>query len=249
MSLAHAVVHPEHPSDAPKSANGPNAKVCLPAYQLDPQATRADRRSIARHKQRSSTDKRHLPTGSASIHVCLPVSRLTRESLPPSALSLSRIPPSWPAMPTKRRNAPEGSSVAEEAEREELFRRKLARKHGTEPASPSKPKPSVSNEATAPCTPTKASKDTEAPQSFSESGIWVNRAPVLTLWVTKVAQRQGFSRDTGLTCGKRIAGEILTGVLKQLISCSCLWSEPSLFRGSMCARHGAGRFWAFGLAS
>lgn len=120
--------------------------------------------------------------------------------------------PSWLAgMPTKRRNLPEGR---DEAEREELFRRKLARKHGTEQQSPSKSKPSVSNEATAPSTPTKAVKEIEQPpQTFSESGIWVNRAPVLTLWVTKVAQRQGFSRETGLTCGKRIAGKLLSRVV------------------------------------
>ena len=31
----------------------------------------------------------------------------------------------------------------------------------------------------------------------SDSGIWVNRAPVLTLWVSVVAQQQGFSKEAG----------------------------------------------------
>ena len=34
----------------------------------------------------------------------------------------------------------------------------------------------------------------------------MNRAPVLTLWVAAVAQRQGFSRDAALTFGKYISG-------------------------------------------
>ncbi|KAK9866603.1 hypothetical protein WJX84_007657 [Apatococcus fuscideae] len=36
--------------------------------------------------------------------------------------------------------------------------------------------------------------------------VHVNRAPVLTLWVAAVAQRQGFSRDAALTFGKYISG-------------------------------------------
>ena len=34
----------------------------------------------------------------------------------------------------------------------------------------------------------------------------INRAPVLTLWVAVVAERQGFSKEAGLTFGKAISG-------------------------------------------
>lgn len=36
--------------------------------------------------------------------------------------------------------------------------------------------------------------------------IKINRAPVLTLWATVVAERLGYSKDTALTLGKAVAG-------------------------------------------
>ena len=45
-----------------------------------------------------------------------------------------------------------------------------------------------------------------AAPSASDSAVWVNRAPTLTLWASTVAQRQGFSRAAGNTFGKQIAG-------------------------------------------
>src|SRR3954463_11537569 len=44
--------------------------------------------------------------------------------------------------------------------------------------------------------------------SSSERGrtIRVNRAPVLTLWATGVAERLGFNRDAALTLGRAVAG-------------------------------------------
>lgn len=36
--------------------------------------------------------------------------------------------------------------------------------------------------------------------------VKINRAPVLTLWVAVVAERQGFSKEAGLTFGKAISG-------------------------------------------
>jgi hypothetical protein len=36
--------------------------------------------------------------------------------------------------------------------------------------------------------------------------VMVNRAPVMTLWATIVAQRLGYDRDTALTLGKTVAG-------------------------------------------
>jgi len=47
-----------------------------------------------------------------------------------------------------------------------------------------------------------------APAAASHGGsrVVVNRAPVLTLWATIVAQRLGFSRDEALTLGRVVAG-------------------------------------------
>ncbi|CAL8465115.1 g4650 [Coccomyxa elongata] len=46
----------------------------------------------------------------------------------------------------------------------------------------------------------------EEKPSGSDAGIWINRAPTLTLWVSIVAQRQGLSKEAGLTFGKTISG-------------------------------------------
>jgi hypothetical protein len=39
------------------------------------------------------------------------------------------------------------------------------------------------------------------------SGFQINRAPVLTLWATVVAERLGFDRDEALTLGRAVAGQ------------------------------------------
>jgi hypothetical protein len=41
---------------------------------------------------------------------------------------------------------------------------------------------------------------------MAEHNIQINRAPVLTLWATTVAERLGFDRDEALSLGKAIAG-------------------------------------------
>ncbi len=41
---------------------------------------------------------------------------------------------------------------------------------------------------------------------MTKSKVTINRAPVLTLWVTVVAEQLGFDRDTALTLGKSVAG-------------------------------------------
>lgn len=41
--------------------------------------------------------------------------------------------------------------------------------------------------------------------------VEINRAPVLTLWTTVVAQRLGFDRDEALTIGKNVAGQTAHG--------------------------------------
>jgi hypothetical protein len=41
---------------------------------------------------------------------------------------------------------------------------------------------------------------------MAERNILINRAPVLTLWATTVAERLGFDRDEALSLGKAVAG-------------------------------------------
>jgi hypothetical protein len=41
---------------------------------------------------------------------------------------------------------------------------------------------------------------------MTERTILINRAPVLTLWATTVAERLGFDRDEALSLGKAVAG-------------------------------------------
>ena len=41
---------------------------------------------------------------------------------------------------------------------------------------------------------------------MAEHNILINRAPVLTLWATTVAERLGFNRDEALSLGKAVAG-------------------------------------------
>ena len=41
---------------------------------------------------------------------------------------------------------------------------------------------------------------------MTERNILINRAPVLTLWATTVAERLGFGKDEALSLGKAVAG-------------------------------------------
>ena len=41
---------------------------------------------------------------------------------------------------------------------------------------------------------------------LTERNILINRAPVLTLWATIVAERLGFDEDEALSLGKAVAG-------------------------------------------
>jgi len=43
-------------------------------------------------------------------------------------------------------------------------------------------------------------------QAMNERTILINRAPVLTLWATTVAERLGFDQDEALSLGKAVAG-------------------------------------------
>ena len=72
-------------------------------------------------------------------------------------------------------------SKEEEDDDGDMFAKRRAKMTGV--SSPAKKK-----QATAPAEPEHGSSD---------SGIWVNRAPVLTLWVSVVAQQQGFSKEAG----------------------------------------------------
>jgi len=41
---------------------------------------------------------------------------------------------------------------------------------------------------------------------MTERNILINRAPVLTLWATILAERLGFDKDEALSLGKAVAG-------------------------------------------
>ena len=84
----------------------------------------------------------------------------------------------------------EGGSAAsrEDGGEEDMFAKRRAKKMGAE--SPPKKKQAAA-----------ATESADTPAGASDSGIWVNRAPVLTLWVSVVAQQQGFSKEAGkATC-------------------------------------------------
>ncbi len=72
-------------------------------------------------------------------------------------------------------------SKEDEDDDQDMFAKRRSKMTGV--SSPPKKK-----QATAPAEPGHGSSD---------SGIWVNRAPVLTLWVSVVAQQQGFSKEAG----------------------------------------------------
>lgn len=71
-------------------------------------------------------------------------------------------------------------------------------------------KPSSSKQVKAEQTDDQAGASTSsaktAPTSDKDQPVEINRAPVLTLWVAVVAERQGFSEEAGLTFGKAISG-------------------------------------------
>ena len=76
-------------------------------------------------------------------------------------------------------------------------------KPATKPSSSSKSKKEQSGEDRA--GPSTSSGKVE-PSSEKDQPVSINRAPVLTLWVAVVAERQGFSKEAGMTFGKAISG-------------------------------------------
>ena len=88
----------------------------------------------------------------------------------------------------------------QDGSREELFRQRQAAKTGT-PYEP-KPRPAAAKEEKD-SKPEPAEQDSQA---ASMEPVEINRAPVLTLWVAAVAQREGHSRESALTFGKAISG-------------------------------------------
>lgn len=66
--------------------------------------------------------------------------------------------------------------------KDDMFLKRRAKKLGiSEPAPKAEQKPELKEEK----------------PIGSDAGIWINRAPTLTLWVSIVAQRQGFSKEAG----------------------------------------------------
>src|SRR5215213_11689595 len=61
----------------------------------------------------------------------------------------------------------------------------------------------------------------------ADSKFRINRAPVLTLWAAKVAERPGFDRATALTLGQAVAG---LSVYAKGVSLGILEPRPELVR-------------------
>lgn len=93
------------------------------------------------------------------------------------------------AHPTKETKHDLRSAKAEDSEQhdgEDLFLKRRAKKTGmAEPAAKKQHKAGPKKEAD------------KGASATSDAGIWVNRAPTITLWVAVVAQRQGYSREAG----------------------------------------------------
>lgn len=75
-------------------------------------------------------------------------------------------------------------------------------KPATKPSTSKKAKKEHSDDQAGPS----SSSGKVEPSSDRNQPVSINRAPVLTLWVAVVAERQGFSREAGLTFGKAISG-------------------------------------------
>lgn len=70
--------------------------------------------------------------------------------------------------------------------------------------------------------------------------VTINRAPVLTLWASVVAERLGFERDEALTLGKALAGLNAQSKGRAL----GIFKPPKLEKGKRRKKHGLGEeFW------
>ncbi|EIE20431.1 hypothetical protein COCSUDRAFT_57580 [Coccomyxa subellipsoidea C-169] len=96
------------------------------------------------------------------------------------------------ATTSKKQKTTGGTDAKQQESKNDLFLKRRAKKTGVA----ENPAPKTQHEA-------EPQKDKAI---GSEAGIWINRAPTLTLWVSIVARQQGFSKEAGLTFGKTIAG-------------------------------------------
>ena len=75
---------------------------------------------------------------------------------------------------------------------------------------------------------------------MAKNTVTVNRAPVLTLWATVVAERLGFDDDAALTLGKAVAGLSAQAKGRRL----GIFSPPKLVDGRAPKKYGLGEeFW------
>ena len=75
---------------------------------------------------------------------------------------------------------------------------------------------------------------------MAKQTITINRAPVLTLWASVVAERLGFDRDVALTLGKALAGLNAQSKGRAL----GIFKPPALEKGKRPQKHGLGEdFW------
>ena len=73
-------------------------------------------------------------------------------------------------------------------------------------------------------------------RAMAKQTITINRAPVLTLWASVVAERLGFDRDVALTLGKALAGLNAQSKGRAL----GIFKPPALEKGKRPQKHGLG---------
>ena len=87
------------------------------------------------------------------------------------------------ATTSKRQKTTGGTDAKQQESKNDLFLKRRAKKTGVA----EDPAPKTQHEA-------EPQKDKAI---GSEAGIWINRAPTLTLWVSIVARQQGYSKEAG----------------------------------------------------
>lgn len=132
----------------------------------------------------------------------------------------------------KRDSTPEGSAPEEEAPKTKQPRRSPRSSKSEAPAA-EEPKPIKGK-----------GKATTSLTEHSE--IKINRAPILTLWATVVAEREGYSRETALTIGKWIAGHFAQAKGRSLGMYEAADEETKERRREQRREHGVQKMETFG---
>ena len=119
-------------------------------------------------------------------------------------------PPSVNSSDTFAQRHDRPTLLLQEGAKDELFRKRKAAKTG-QPYEPKDNKPAgAASQDKQPNDDQAAGHSSDQKEGGAKhqpgDAIEINRAPVLTLWVSAVAQHEGFEEDSALTFGKAISG-------------------------------------------